>query len=123
MSSKETSPEDTVLDNSIGNVRKAETQVTNNAVFDPFSVHDLVSPSIMIDCATRSVAEELSIDGLRELNGPTVLQQGLTSEAFRVLAADPQALMSVGGSSRSQSSSTPAHLSASPTTKMTSMDL
>jgi GAG-pre-integrase domain len=71
------------------------------AVFDPFSVHELTSPSTTIDCVTRSVAEGLLFDDHQELNGPTaVLHQGLTSEAFRLLAADPQALMSVGGSSR-----------------------
>ena len=36
-------------------------------------------------------------DSQEGLNGPTVVHQGLSSAAFQMLAADPHAIMSIGG--------------------------
>ena len=76
---------------------ETEEQTLGIPCFDPFAVHELVHQPVLIDCVTRSAEEEMLCDGERGLNGPTVLQQGLTSDAFRLLAADPQALISIGG--------------------------
>ena len=73
---------------------------TVNLSFNPFGLHELCSKSVSIDCVTRSPEAELAYDRKHSANGPTGLQKGLSSEAFQVLASDPQALMTIGGGQR-----------------------
>ena len=68
--------------------------------FDPMALHELCVKSSFVDCVTRSIASELEFDHQHGINGPTVLQKGLSSEAFQILASDPQALMTIGGGQR-----------------------
>ena len=74
---------------------------TGNSPFDPFGLHELCSKSVFIDCVTRSPEAEVAYDRKHSANGPTGLQKGLSSsEAFQVLASDPQASMTIGGGQR-----------------------
>ena len=73
---------------------------TGNSPFDPFGLHELCSRSVFIDCVTRSPEAEVKYERKQSANGPTGLQKGLSSEAYQVLASDPQALMTIGGGQR-----------------------
>lgn len=55
---------------------------------------------MLIDCAPRSPEVEVKHDRKQWVNGPALLQKGLSSETFQVLTSDPQALMMIGGVQR-----------------------
>ena len=79
---------------------ESEEQISGISSFDPLAVHELICQPSMIDCVTPSAEAEIQRDKQQRLNGPTILQQGLSIDAFRLLAADPQALISIEGGKR-----------------------
>ena len=69
--------------------------------FDPVRVHELCMKSVTIDCVTKPVSNKMTVDTKQNsIFGLTTAQEHLSSEAFTLLASDPQALMAVGGGQR-----------------------
>ena len=62
--------------------------------FDPFGIHEISHHQHFVDCTSRDTDTDqlLSIEN-NGANGPTILQSGM-------LASDPHALVSIGGSAK-----------------------